>query len=133
MAAGLSQEELAARAGLSKNFLSAMERGEKSYTMRTLEKYLQGLGLEMAELFLSDPVAGEAYVRATYQHLPPSSRQTLLRLLQLIRDADPAVRNFWAVQVNILALFMRAQETTGQPFQELLQPPPAEREAERAP
>ncbi len=45
--AGLSQEELAARAGTSRPTLSAYERGRKSPTMATAERILRCAGWEL--------------------------------------------------------------------------------------
>ncbi len=46
--AGLSQEELAARAGTSRPTLSAYERGRKSPTLVTVTRLLEGAGFELA-------------------------------------------------------------------------------------
>jgi transcriptional regulator with XRE-family HTH domain len=45
--AGLSQEELAARAGTSRTTLSAYERGRKSPTLATVERLLDSAGFEL--------------------------------------------------------------------------------------
>jgi transcriptional regulator with XRE-family HTH domain len=45
--AGLSQEELAARAGTSRPTVSAYEHGRKSPTLRTVERLLDGAGFEL--------------------------------------------------------------------------------------
>ncbi len=47
-AAGLTQEELAGRAGTSRTTLSAYERGRKSPTLATVERLLQGAGFELS-------------------------------------------------------------------------------------
>ena len=46
--AGLTQEELARRAGTSRTTLSAYERGRKSPTAATFARLLSGAGWELA-------------------------------------------------------------------------------------
>ncbi len=47
---GLSQEELADRAGLHRTYISQVERGLKSPSLRSLEQIAQGLGLPASAL-----------------------------------------------------------------------------------
>lgn len=51
MAAGLTQEELADRAGLDRSYIGGVERGDRNPTLSVIEKFAQGLGLTLAELF----------------------------------------------------------------------------------
>ena len=46
---GLSQEALAARAGLHRTYVSDVERGRRNPTVRVLEPWLQALGIGWAE------------------------------------------------------------------------------------
>ena len=48
--AGLSQEELADRAGLSRAWVSEIESGRKSPMWRTVEQLAKGLGVRMIEV-----------------------------------------------------------------------------------
>jgi transcriptional regulator with XRE-family HTH domain len=48
--AGLSQEELAFRAGVTRNYVGGLERGEKSPTLRTLDKLAEALGTSPLDL-----------------------------------------------------------------------------------
>ena len=41
---GMSQEEIAARAGVDRTYVSILERGLKSPTLETLEKICEALG-----------------------------------------------------------------------------------------
>lgn len=50
----LSQEELAFRCELHRTYIGAIERGEKSPTLNTIEKIANGLNLEIIELFKKD-------------------------------------------------------------------------------
>ncbi len=44
---GLSQEELAERAGINRSYLSLLENGRSSPTMEVVEKLAQGLGVSI--------------------------------------------------------------------------------------
>ena len=50
----LSQEELAFRCELHRTYIGAIERGEKSPTLNTIEKIANGLNVEIIELFKKD-------------------------------------------------------------------------------
>jgi transcriptional regulator with XRE-family HTH domain len=49
--AGYSQEAFAAKCGLHRTFMGAVERGEKNVSLATLEKIARGLRLKLSELF----------------------------------------------------------------------------------
>lgn len=48
---GISQEELAARAGLDRSYISLVERGRRSPTVNTLIKISAVLAVEVREFF----------------------------------------------------------------------------------
>ena len=48
---GLSQEELAMRAGVHRTYIGMIERAEKNITLQNIEKIANALGLKMAEIF----------------------------------------------------------------------------------
>ena len=50
MAAGLTQEQLAFKADISRNYISLLELGEKSPTVETLDRICRALGIKMSEL-----------------------------------------------------------------------------------
>lgn len=50
-AAGLTQEELADRAGLDRSYIGGVERGDRNPTLSVIEKIAEGLGITLAELF----------------------------------------------------------------------------------
>ena len=52
---GISQEELAFRCDVHRTYIGSIERGEKSPTLNTIEKFAKGLGVEIIELFKYDP------------------------------------------------------------------------------
>ncbi len=49
-AKGISQEDLAAKAGLHRTYVSSVERGERNVTLQTIEKLSKALGIPMAKL-----------------------------------------------------------------------------------
>jgi len=49
-AAGLSQEELAERAGLHRTYVGGVERGERNTSLLAIERIAQALGCSMSNL-----------------------------------------------------------------------------------
>lgn len=47
----LSQEELAFRSGLNRNYISDIERGTRNISLKSISKISQGLGINISELF----------------------------------------------------------------------------------
>ncbi|MDD3026465.1 MAG: helix-turn-helix transcriptional regulator [Erysipelotrichaceae bacterium] len=47
----ISQEELGFRSGLSKNYISDVERGARNVSLQTIEKIARGLEIPIKELF----------------------------------------------------------------------------------
>ena len=47
----ISQEELAFRCGLSKNYISDVERGTRNISLKSIEKISDGLAVRIKELF----------------------------------------------------------------------------------
>ena len=50
-ALGLSQEELASRAGVHRTYIGMVERAEKNITLENIAKISKALGVRIAELF----------------------------------------------------------------------------------
>jgi transcriptional regulator with XRE-family HTH domain len=55
---GLTQEEVAAASGLSQQYLSGLERGQRNPTVITLHELAQALGVSHVELVIPDSEAG---------------------------------------------------------------------------
>ena len=47
----ISQEELAFRCGLSKNYISDVERGTRNISLQSIEKIADGFAINIKELF----------------------------------------------------------------------------------
>src|SRR3954469_20566035 len=54
-ALGISQEELAARAGLHRTYVSEVERGERNPSIKSIEKLAQALEVSFTRLFERPP------------------------------------------------------------------------------
>lgn len=48
--AGYSQEELAAKAGLHRTYMSDVERGERNVSVENIEKIVKALGVKSSDL-----------------------------------------------------------------------------------
>ncbi len=48
---GLSQEELASRAGVHRTYIGMIERAEKNITLQNIEKIAKALDLKIADFF----------------------------------------------------------------------------------
>ena len=54
MAHGFSQEELAARAGLHRNYIGSVERNEKNISIDSMERLANVLGLDVVDLLVKE-------------------------------------------------------------------------------
>lgn len=50
LAKGLSQEELAAKAGLHRNYVGSVERNEKNISLDAIERLARALGIDVIDL-----------------------------------------------------------------------------------
>ncbi len=51
-AKGLSQEELAFKAGVHRTYLGGIERGERNPSLKNIDSIANALGITLAEVFL---------------------------------------------------------------------------------
>jgi len=54
LAQGLSQEELAARAGLHRNYIGSVERNEKNISIDSMERLANVLGVDVIDLLVRE-------------------------------------------------------------------------------
>src|SRR5438034_9284316 len=90
--ARLTQEKLAAKAGMDYKYLGGVERGERNLTMDNAERIVRALGAEPFEVFafcLDKGSSGDAD-RQRFSHLlkgaDPATRAHLIRLVKHILD-----------------------------------------------
>ncbi|EGR0745820.1 helix-turn-helix transcriptional regulator [Vibrio parahaemolyticus] len=56
---GLSQESMAALAGLDRSYMGHIERGEKNITLLKIYQISEALGIEVSDLFPREQDCGE--------------------------------------------------------------------------
>lgn len=74
---GLTQDELAERAGLSKPFISQLERGVRQYTQETLELLADALECDTSSLIRQRPTGDEELYRMVEELTKPERQQAL--------------------------------------------------------
>lgn len=87
---GLTQEALEDKTGVNTKYISAMERGQKNATIKTLEKLAKGLDVELYELFLftEEPGSGKALMKGIESLLKDSDLKTLTLCLEFLKKAS---------------------------------------------
>lgn len=80
---GLTQDQLADRADLSKGFISNLESGGREYTQATLEQLAEALRCEPADLLMRDPSKADS-LWSIYDALSPPERQQAVQLIRVI-------------------------------------------------
>ena len=105
---GLSQEELANRAGLHRTYITDVERGSRNPSLDTIQKLAGALQVALSELFLQIESAGgetvpskgvEAVEILVVESSPADAETTLLALkenritnhIQVVRDGNDAI------------------------------------------
>jgi transcriptional regulator with XRE-family HTH domain len=87
--AGLSQEELAEKAGLHSTYISIVERGEKNVTLRIVYQISAALGVPLDELFANIRIKGDRHsvAKACYEiilSMPEGDQEAVYRILEEI-------------------------------------------------
>jgi transcriptional regulator with XRE-family HTH domain len=107
----LSQEELATRVGITRNYLSQIERGQATNLSWNLREKLSSiLGLKVEEedaIAQSDELPASLLEFAESAKLPPDDVQMLARLKY--RGKQPTTVEKWELLYNVIKM------TTGQP------------------
>lgn len=89
---GISQSELARRAGYSHEFISQVERGIKTPSIKALQKIALGLGVSPSKLMESKNIPGESEdtlkseVISLINGLPPDKLKVIRDLLTVFPD-----------------------------------------------
>lgn len=88
--AGLTQRELAARAGTTQNAISRWERGLVDPGLATVAEIVRACGLEL-RCVLAEPDQQTAATHAVAEHLSPRERLALSARWSALRDAAQVV------------------------------------------
>ena len=92
-AAGLTQEDLAEAAGtMSLSYVGALERGDKSASLETVERLARGLGVDPAEFFKGGPRRNRLSAQ-----LPPEERLGRLVIALAKGTDDGAQKDFESI------------------------------------
>ena len=90
---GISQEELALRAGINTVYYGQIERGQKCPTVDTLYKIAVGLEIPLPDLLRFDIQAADsedmdvnAYMEQLIKRIPPSKVTQVVRILEAVLD-----------------------------------------------
>ena len=87
---GLSQEQLAERAGKHTTYIGQLERGEKNATIETISKVASALGVPLSKLFENIPLGDDesmdipARCYALIQMQPVKDQEKLLQIINEI-------------------------------------------------
>ncbi|NCO68316.1 MAG: helix-turn-helix domain-containing protein [Nitrospirae bacterium] len=84
--AGLTQEELALKSGLSEGYINQLESGKRKFTQKSLELIAEALSIPMVELFSEEetqrvPAVAEGVKR--YRKKRPDKKEFLALLQEL--------------------------------------------------
>lgn len=89
---GLSQEKLAWEAGINPAFLGELERGQKSPTLKTLEKITDALSIQLYELFAGPGTLPDendielSTIMESLRALPPQQIHQMSVIIQTILE-----------------------------------------------
>ena len=83
-AAGLSQEQLAERAGLHYTYIGAVERAERNVTLDTLVRIANGLGVEVGDFFPATNATRSAQIARILAGLELSDDQVVDAVGELV-------------------------------------------------
>ncbi|WP_429065842.1 helix-turn-helix domain-containing protein [Aeromonas veronii] len=81
--AGLSQQELADRAGISKSQIWRLEKGEqKNPTLETLIPISTALGVSLDEIVFGEESKNATYLSKAIEELEPEDRKTIRKIIR---------------------------------------------------
>lgn len=83
----MTQEELAERADLHPTYIGQVERGEKSLTIASLEKIVEGLGIDLFEN-LQPPTKPASYAMKCYNIVSSYPEKTQKQLYDVLCAAE---------------------------------------------
>lgn len=83
---GLTQQELADRAGLTNSAVSHLERGAKAYTQGSLEALARALECEPADLLARDPSSDEP-LWAAWDGIADADRARVIAVIKALKTS----------------------------------------------
>jgi transcriptional regulator with XRE-family HTH domain len=81
---GYTQDRLAEMTGLSKPFISQLERGERGYTQDTLELFAEALQCDIADLLVRDPTDPDG-IWSIWDQLRPVERSQVVEIAKTLK------------------------------------------------
>jgi transcriptional regulator with XRE-family HTH domain len=78
---GLTQERLADRMGITRGYVSQVEKGLRRYDQHFLEAAAEALNCEPADLIMRDPTKPAA-IWSIWDQIPPTQREQAARILE---------------------------------------------------
>lgn len=90
----MTQEELAECAGLHPTYIGQVERGEKSLTVASLEKIVEGLEISFSDLFenIRPPTKPAGYAMQCYDKISAYPNETQKQFYELICAAEKLMK-----------------------------------------
>jgi transcriptional regulator with XRE-family HTH domain len=80
---GLTQEQLAERIGITREYVSLIEKGKRRYDQPFLESAADALTCSPADLIIRDPSSPEA-IWSIWDNIRPQDRERAVRLLEVL-------------------------------------------------
>lgn len=77
---GLTQQQLGEAVGLSKPFVSQLERGEREPSAQSLQAFADYFGVKIADLFQTGEAEDIAALAEVHAQLSPTARAQLLQI-----------------------------------------------------
>ncbi len=109
-AAGITQEELALRSGLSQGYINQLEMARRNYTQKSLELVADALSVDIIEFFKTEEEAAlpaRITEKSTLYRDPQSIRK---ELLSVIRRLPMPVADHYLTLMKIESDLLRQQK-----------------------
>lgn len=78
LAKGLTQHQIAAKAGISQSYFNEIETGRKTVNARRLEQIADALGVQVADLVIGEESDPRSRLLRAFDSLPAEQRQLII-------------------------------------------------------
>lgn len=85
---GFSQLDLSERINISQTYISMLEKGIKAPSLNTIANLAEALGVSVKELFLFSPDENDKLQSEIIAHLSGKSKNTLKKILGVVKVLD---------------------------------------------